>query len=374
VLDQLRRRGTASQSDLARATGLSRATVLNIVRELAESRLVTLSDGERSGRRTVDVSLNRDAGFVVGVDFGHRHMRMVVGDLAHTVVAETHRRLELGHSAQDDVRLVSELLDDLLTEAGTDRSRVLAVAVGLPAPVDQRSGEVGSSSILPGWVGVPAVDTIADALGVPTVVDNDANLGAIAELTWGAAAGCSDIVYIKAATGIGAGIVIGGDVFHGAAGTAGEIGHMTLDETGALCRCGNRGCLESYAGSSALVELLRSSHGPDVTPERLIELALGGDPGARRVLADAGRSIGVAVANLCNLIAPERVVVGGELVRTGSLLLEPIRDMVRRRSIPTAAHTAEIVPGSLGDRAEVLGAMARAVLAVTPRQLVPLPP
>jgi predicted NBD/HSP70 family sugar kinase len=272
------------------------------------------------------------------------------------------------------VRLVSELLDDLLTEAGTDRSRVLAVAVGLPAPVDQRSGEVGSSSILPGWVGVPAVDTIADALGVPTVVDNDANLGAIAELTWGAAAGCSDIVYIKAATGIGAGIVIGGDVFHGAAGTAGEIGHMTLDETGALCRCGNRGCLESYAGSSALVELLRSSHGPDVTPERLIELALGGDPGARRVLADAGRSIGVAVANLCNLIAPERVVVGGELVRTGSLLLEPIRDMVRRRSIPTAAHTAEIVPGSLGDRAEVLGAMARAVLAVTPRQLVPLPP
>jgi predicted NBD/HSP70 family sugar kinase len=149
---------------------------------------------------------------------------------------------------------------------------------------------------------------------------------------------------------------------------------MTIDEAGALCRCGNRGCLESYAGSAALVELLRASHGPDVDPQRLIGLATDGDPGAARVLGDAGRYIGVAVANLCNLMAPQRVVVGGELARSGSTLIEPIRTMVRRRSIPTAAHTAEIVPAELGERSEVLGGVARAMLAVTPAQLMRGPP
>lgn len=374
VLDHLRRAGTTSQSELARATGLSRATVLNIVRELTDRELVHVAEGQHSGRRTVDVSFNRNAGVVVGVDFGHRHLRMAIADLAHTVLAEDARQLELGHSSGDDVRLVAETLDALLETAGVAREAVLGVAMGLPAPVDPVSGEVGSSSILPGWVGVPAAETLASALGLPVIVDNDANLGALAEMFWGAARGCEDLVYIKASTGIGAGLVMHGRVYRGAAGTAGEIGHMTIDEAGALCRCGNRGCLESYAGSAALVDLLRASHGPDMDPQRLIRLATDGDAGARRVLGDAGRYIGVAVANLCNLMAPQLVVIGGELARSGGVLIDPIRTMVQRRSIPTAAHTAEIVPSALGERAEVLGGVARALLDVTPGQLMRAPP
>jgi predicted NBD/HSP70 family sugar kinase/biotin operon repressor len=374
VLEQLRRAGTTSQSELARATGLSRATVLNIVRELTDRDLVTVAEGQHSGRRTVDVSFNRRAGVVGGVDFGHRHLRVAIADLAHTVLAEDARRLELGHSAADDIRLVAATLDELLARCGLNRDAILGLGVGLPAPVDPVTGQVGSSSILPGWVGVPAAETVSAAFGVPVIVDNDANLGALAEMLWGAAQGCEDLVYIKASTGIGAGLVMHGRVYRGAAGTAGEIGHMTIDEAGALCRCGNRGCLESYAGSAALVELLRASHGPDVDPQRLIRLAIDGDPGARRVLGDAGRYIGVAVANLCNLMAPQLVVVGGELTQTGSVLLDPIRTMVQRRSIPTAAHTAEIVPGALGERAEVLGGVARALLEVTPSQLMRAPP
>lgn len=374
ILEQLRRAGTASQSELARATGLSRATVLNIVRELADRDLVTLTEGQHSGRRTVDVSFNPKAGVVVGVDFGHTHLRIAVADLTHQVLAEDMWRLELGHNADDDIRLVSESLERLLPQAATTLDRVLGIGLGLPAPVDPQSGEVGSSSILPGWVGVPAAETMSKALGLPVVVDNDANLGALAEMLWGAAQGCEDLVYIKASTGIGAGLVMHGQVYRGAAGTAGEIGHMTIDEAGALCRCGNRGCLESYAGSAALVSLLQASHGPGMDPQRLVQLASEGDPGARRVLADAGRYIGVAVANLCNLIAPQLVVVGGELARGDSLLIDPIRSMVARRSIPTAAHTAAIVPGELGERAEVLGGVARALLEVTPEQLMRGPP
>lgn len=374
VLEHLRRAGTTSQSELARATGLSRATVLNIVRELTHQDLVTIAEGQRGGRRTVDVSFNRGAGVVVGVDFGHRHLRVAVADLAHTVLAEECKRLELGHDSADDLRLVADCLDALLASIGLERDAVLSVGLGLPAPVDPITGEVGSSSILPGWVGVPAEAAVADELGVPVVVDNDANLGALAEMLWGAARGCEDLVYIKASTGVGAGLVVHGQIYRGAAGTAGEIGHMTIDEAGALCRCGNRGCLESYAGSAALVELLRASHGPDVDPQRLIALANAGDAGAVRVLGDAGRYIGVAVANLCNLMAPQLVVVGGELAQTGPTLIEPIRTMVRRRSIPTAAHRAEIVPAELGERSEVLGGVARAMLEVTPGQLMRGPP
>ena len=374
VIEHLRRAGPTNQSELARATGLSRATVLNIVRELTDAGVVSVAGGEHAGRRTVEVSFNRHAGVVVGIDFGQRHLRMAVADLAHRVLAESHEQLALGHNADDDLRLVARLLDELLADAGVSRADVLAAGMGLPAPVEPASGEVGLPSILPGWIGVPAARAVGDVLGVPVTVDNDANLGAMAELTFGAAAGCTDMVYIKASTGIGAGLVLGGTLYRGAAGTAGEIGHVTIDESGPLCRCGNRGCLESYAGTSALVELLRPSHGPDVTPQQLIDLALAGDVGARRVLTDAGRYIGIAVANLCNLVAPQLVVIGGELAQSVALLLDPIRSMVQRRSVPTAAHAAKIVTSALGDRAEVLGGVATALLAVTPEQLLASPP
>src|SRR4051812_17313105 len=156
VLATLRRGGPTNQSELARATGLSRATVLNIVRELTDAGLVTVADGERGGRRTVEVSFNRRAGVVVGIDFGQRHLRMAVADLAHRVLAESHRQLALGHNADDDLRLVSQLLDQLLADAGVSRHEVLAAGMGLPAPVEPASGEVGLPSILPGWIGVPA--------------------------------------------------------------------------------------------------------------------------------------------------------------------------------------------------------------------------
>jgi predicted NBD/HSP70 family sugar kinase len=229
--------------------------------------------------------------------------------------------------------------------------------MGIPGPVHQ-GGTVGSSAILPGWAGTSPRERMEELLELPVRVGNDANLGALAEYTWGAGRGSCSVVYLKLATGIGAGIVIDGALFEGAGGTAGEIGHTTIDETGDICRCGNRGCLETYAGAAAIASLLSRSFGEELDPEQFVSRAADGDPGCRRALADAGRHIGVAVANLCNLVNPQRIVVGGSMGLAGDLLLDPLRESVRLRAIPSAAEDVEIVPGELGERAELLGAVA----------------
>ncbi len=217
---------------------------------------------------------------------------------------------------------------------------------------------MGSSAILPGWEGLQVAREMEGRLGVPVRVDNDANLGALAELFWGAGEGAADLVYLKVATGIGAGLIFQGRLFHGAGGTAGEIGHLTIDEHGPMCRCGNRGCLETFAAGDALVELLRSSLGHELTAEEIVDQAIEGDVACRRAIADAGRHLGHAVGAICNLINPSRVVVGGSIGQAGDLLLGEMREAVRRRAVLSAAQDVEIVAGVLGERAEVLGAVA----------------
>ncbi|MFL6139978.1 MAG: ROK family protein [Frankiaceae bacterium] len=360
VLRSLLAHGAQTQADIARRTGLSPATVSNIVRDLRTAGAVEVTP-VAGRRRAVRVSLARSTGVVVGIDFGHRHLRVAVADLSHTVLAETSEQLDVDHSATEGLRIAVALIDRLLAEAGADRDEVVGVGMGVPGPIDTTTGAVGSSSILPGWVGLDPAATLREALDRPVHVDNDANLGALGEAAWGAGRGHGDVAYIKAATGVGAGLLLGGRLYRGRAGTAGEIGHTTIDENGDVCRCGNRGCLETYVGTPMLLSLLRRSHGQELTLRDVLRLATDGDVGCRRVIADAGRYIGVAVANLCNLLSPELVIVGGDLAAAGDLLLQPLRDAVRRYAIPSAAHAMRVVPGELGERAEVLGALALAL-------------
>ena len=162
-------------------------------------------------------------------------------------------------------------------------------------------------------------------------------------------------------SGIGAGIVVGGRIHRGFAGTAGEIGHVLVDPDGHVCRCGNRGCLETLAAGPGLLEQLRRTHGGGLSLADVISLAHDGDPVCARVIADAGRWIGLTVAGLCNLLNPGMVVVGGELSAAGELLLEPLRASVRGHAIPAAGEDIQVVAGELGERAEVLGALALAI-------------
>ncbi|MFG2193359.1 ROK family protein [Streptomyces sp. NPDC048639] len=358
VVRAVRLAGSLTQAEIARSTGLSAATVSNIVRELKDGGTVQVTPTSAGGRRARSVSLSGDAGIVVGVDFGHTHLRVAVGNLAHQVLAEEAEPLDVDASAAQGFDRAESLVSRLVAATGIGPEKVIGVGLGVPGPIDVESGTLGSSAILPGWVGTNPREELAGRLGVPVHVDNDANLGALGELVWGSGRGVKDLAYIKVASGVGAGLVINGQIYRGPGGTAGEIGHITLDESGPVCRCGNRGCLETFTAARYILGLLHSSHGPDLTVERMVQLAREGDPGCRRVVADVGRHIGSGVANLCNLLNPSRVVLGGDLAEAGELVLAPIRESVARYAIPSAARQLSVVPGALGGRAEVLGALA----------------
>jgi predicted NBD/HSP70 family sugar kinase len=351
VVVLLRERGPMTQAELARASGLSPATVSSLAAELRGAGWL-----EPGGGRRDRLALSRSAGVAVGVDFGHTHVRVAIADLAHELIGEAQERIDVDHAAAHGIELAGRLVRELLVGAGIDAAQVAGVGMGLPGPLGD-SGEVGDSAILPGWIGSRPERLLGEELGLPVRVDNDANLGALAETVWGAGRGASDLVYVKAATGIGAGLVLRGRLYHGAAGTAGELGHLPVDEAGPICRCGNRGCLETLAGAEAVLEPLRRRRGADIGLRQVLADAAAGDHACRRVLEDAGRALGRGIAGACNLLGPERVVVGGELAQAGELLLAPLRAALGRAAIG-AMREVPVVAGVLGERAEVLGAVA----------------
>ncbi|MDJ1133610.1 ROK family transcriptional regulator [Streptomyces iconiensis] len=358
VIRAVRMAGSLTQAEIARTTGLSAATVSNIVRELKEGGTVEVTPTSAGGRRARAVALSADAGIVVGVDFGHSHLRVAVGNLAHKVLAEDAEPIDVDASSAEGFDRAERLVRRLVSESGISPGKIIGIGLGVPGPIDIGTGVLGSTAILPGWAGAHPRDEMAARTGVPVYVDNDANLGALGERVWGAGQGADDLAYIKVASGVGAGLVINGQIYRGPGGTAGEIGHITLDESGPVCRCGNRGCLETFTAARYVLPLLHSSHGTGLTMARVVRLAGEGDPGCRRVIADIGRHIGSGVASLCNLLNPSRVVLGGDLAEAGDLVLDPVRDSVARYSIPSAARQLRVSPGELGSRAEVLGALA----------------
>lgn len=357
LLQLLSTEGELTQAQLARGSGLAAATVSNIVRELVADGHVDVSE---LGRGKL-VRLARSTGLVLGVDYGHRHITVAIADRAHNILAERRREIEPNLPAHDGLTLAAQLYQDTLRELDTPASSVIGAGMGLPAPIDFRTGEVGSPSILPGWVSVNVVRLASGHFGVPVLVDNDANLGAIAELYWGAGKQVQNLAYVKLSEGVGAGLVAGGQVVRGRDGTAGEIGHISTDEFGALCRCGNRGCVETVVAARRVVELLEPSLGSDLTIAEVVKLARAGNNLCLRVLADTGRQAGLAIANLCNVYNPELVVIGGELAQAGEFLLSPLREMVRRSGIPSATAGLPIVAAEHGPRSQLLGAIALAL-------------
>lgn len=368
VIDVLREGGAQSRADIVRRTGLSRQTVSSLVAGLQVEGLVVEREsppGERgaapTGRPPTLLALEGSTGAAVGIDFGHSHLRVAVSDLSHELLAERTRTIDVDHSSAQSLDAAAEMVDQALDEAGVGRGRIVGVGMGVPGPIRHDTGTVGSSGILPAWVGLDAAREMSRRLDLPVHVDNDATLGALAELSWGAGRGLRDFVYLKLASGVGAGLVLDGHVYRGARGGAGEIGHTVIDPAGALCRCGGRGCLETVASAGAVTRMVGETREGDLGVSDVLRLAAAGDRPALRALGDAGREIGRAVAGLCNLLNPERVIVGGDLSCAGEALLEPLEASLRRYALPAAADDVDVVQGELGERAEVLGAIALAL-------------
>jgi predicted NBD/HSP70 family sugar kinase/biotin operon repressor len=367
VVDVLRLQGAASRADIARRTGLSRATVSTLVgdlqaRGLVVERPVAAERLGRIGRPPSLLALEPSAGAAVGIDFDHDLARVAVADLSRTVLAERSAPCDVDRDAQGSMDVAAELVAAVLAESGVERDRVLGVGVALSGPVEPGTGVLRSSTILPGWAGLDAERELEDRLGVTVHIDNDANLGALAEVTYGAAADARHAAYVSMSAGIGCGLIVDRRPYRGAGGTAGEIGHVLVDDQGPLCRCGNRGCLETLASAPSLLALLHRTREDVDTIDEVIALARAGDPACRRVIADAGRAVGRVLATLVNLFSPEVIVVGGPVGQAGDLLLDPVREEVERFALPTATERPRVVEGALGERANLLGALALVVM------------
>lgn len=384
VLRLIRQHGPLARVAIARRTGLSRTTVSSIVDGLLSEEIVregeTLNAAPSGGRRPILVHFNESAGIILGADMGRTHFTIIATDLDARILAR--RSGPWDTNLGPDVclpRLTAEIRS-LISERRLDWERVVGVGIGIPGPVDATLHTLVAPPRMAGWDGVDVEGIIRAALNIPVILNNDTNVGALAESRYGAAAGESDFAYVKVGTGIGCGLVINGEIYRGSSGVAGEIGHFTVDSAGPLCDCGNRGCLEAMAGAPHLVRnALAAGYAPgdgaasglhpneidnEIDVAEVVQAALHGDRACQSAIRGAGELIGVALANLVNLVNPSVILLDGSVARAGAILLEPITAAIQQRSLWAASHAVRVQVSALGDSAVALGAATMVLDAI----------
>lgn len=364
VLAGLRDHPGAGRAQLARSTGLAPSTVTAVVQGLLAERIVVegpaAEGAQRPGPRSRGLTLSPALGSVVGIDFGFRTVRVFFADLSGRRLAFEQAPLAAEYDAAAGLSTARELVASVAEKHGL--AKPLIAGLALPGPINTAKQQVIGTSILPGWAGCTA-STMSKALGMPVVLENDANLAALGEHVFGAGAGVSNSLTVKFHSGIGAGLVVNGSLVSGAHGGAGEIGHVQIDPRGPLCRCGKRGCLDTFVAVPAILASLRPQHDLSTVSE-LMTLLDHGDVGAERVVRDSAATVGGVVAAACLLVAPERVIVVGSMARAHQAVLEPIREELRRHMVPETHSVPEVVLGELDDAHTALGAVAIALRAL----------
>jgi len=373
-----------SRAEIARRAGLSRSTVSEVVDALLPTRLVAEAGPGESlgGRRPIMLHFQDDACCILGAEMGASHVAVALTDLRGRVLDWQHH----DHPVRTDVHGTRARLAEMCAAAlkswrGGSR-RLVGIGVAVPSPVDPRHPFALSEVVLPEWHGASGLEKLGERFGVPVMVDNDANLGALAEQWWGAGRGIADFAYVKVGTGVGSGHVINGELYRGATGFAGEIGHLSMDPHGETCVCGLRGCLALFVGSPALLkrarELARETPGSglpaNLTMTALEAAALADDPIALRVAREAAEVLGIAVSGMLNLMNPAVVIVGGGITTLGDRFLEPLRETVRLRTRVRDGAGPSIVMSGLGPQSVAVGA-ATLVLreAIANPRLFPAP-
>jgi len=314
----------------------------------------------------------KDFPVIGGVDLGATKILSVVVTEHGKLLAEDLRPTQ-GADGPDAVigNMVASLRQAVADAGG---ARLAAIGIDAPGPVDYAHGIITSPPNLPGWHDVALASIIAKEFGVPCVLENDANAAALAEHRWGSGRGSRHMLFLTVSSGVGGGIIIDGNLYRGASGAAGEVGHMTIDAHGARCHCGRRGCLEMYASGIAIARLARRlvarrprsllarmAYEQPLTAKLVHEAANRGDEDARELIAAAGHALGVGLASLINVFNPQVIVLDGSLTKMGDLYLGPARETAQRESFEQSWSDVRIVVGELGDRSAALGAAAVAL-------------
>lgn len=364
VLGLLRQEGPISRAELARRSNLSRSTISSIITTLLGAGLVreTGIGNSQGGRRPIMIEFNYQAAFVIGIELSNTTLTLLLTDLDATVLRRVALPFTISDGPHAGVMRVAAAVDELLAEGHHAREKIVGVGVGIPGPLAHATGRPIAPPVMPGWHDVPLRARLEQALGMRVFVENDANLAALAEQRWGAAQGRPNVVYVYlGSAGIGCGLILDGRLYRGDVGSAGEIGHVMVEEDGPPCRCGSRGCLEAVAGTPAVLRRTQALGLPAATLDELLALARGGNAKAIALLDATGEYIGIAVANILNMINPGCVVIGGGLAAAGDMLLGAFRSTLRRRGLAIAADHVAIILGTLGADVVAIGAVSLVV-------------
>lgn len=363
LLSLIRTGRAPTRNALMAATGLSRSTVLQRVGQLVDSGLVrehaAAPELPRAGRPPSVLSFNEQLGVVLAAGLGASHGHLAVADLAGRPLVEERGPVELDSGAAVVTEWLLTRFRELIARAGVAPGDVLAVGVGVPGRVDVAGDR--TVAIIPGWNGDPLQDRLGDAFGAPVLVDNDVKVMALGE--YRAHAGRLDpLLLVKLATGIGAGLVIDGSLYRGLHGAAGHIGHMRVPmRSDTPCACGNRGCLNALVSGTAIARQLTAAGLEAADTADVVRLVAAGNYRAFEQVREAGRVLGEALAVIVSMLAPQAIVVGGELAEAREPLLAGLREVVYLHSLPIATGDLQILPSRLEGRAGVVGATALAV-------------
>lgn len=374
ILNALRDHPPLSRAALAVATGLNKTTVSSLVKQLTDAGLITENGVGKSstGRPGILLQLNPAAGSIIGVEIGVDFISVVLTDFAAHVIWRHQVRTD-GHEVQAAIlRRAMTNIEAAVARAKAHGLPILGMALGVPGLVNVESGTLLYAPNL-GWENVALRQMLQAKFDFPIFVDNEASMAAFGESYFGVARGSRNVLYVSAGVGIGGGLVLNGRMFAGAAGFAGEVGHMTLDPVGLQCNCGNRGCWETLASQSAVFRRIhtcidagspsklarfKTSKHEGLTIPIVVRAAEEGDPVAREALNETGNYLGIGLANLINALNPEMVVFGGILSLAKEFLLPVIQQTIGDRALRWSSRSARIVVAAYGSDACVMGAVA----------------
>ncbi|MFJ3654274.1 ROK family protein [Streptomyces nigra] len=371
LLELIRSGRANTRSDLQQVTGLSRSTVGQRLDLLNRAGWLKHTVGPSTGGRPIQqIVFDPSHAAVIAVDLETRHARAAVLDLAGTILAEQTGPMRISDGPDDVLDALAAWFPELITAAGVDAERVCGIGLSVPGPVDWNTGRVVQPPIMPGWDQFPIRERLqrayAEHVGasmengpVPVFVDNDANLMALAEHQANHR-DCTAFVLVKVSTGIGAGVVVGDEVYRGIDGGAGDIGHIRLhDRPDALCMCGSHGCLAAVASGRALAGHL-SALGTDAASASDVKRLLAeGNPDAIRLAREAGRRAGEVLVTVVSLLNPGVLMIAGEL--SGAPFMTGVRELLYQRAFPRATANLQVVTSRLGDHAGVIGAASMVV-------------
>ena len=364
ILRLIRDAGPTSRAELARLSRLSKPVVTDIVDGLIRFKLVKeTTKGEAVlGRKPILLDINREALWVMGIDLSRNHVDLLITDLLGEPQRKMSRRVSFEDEDAGYPERVVKYVTDIIRDSGVDPARIAGIGIGYPLPLSHAQRMIVSEGQVVGWKTVRLKELIQKEFDVPVYLDNDANVAALYQKWYGQASEFKDFLFVLVGNGVGCGIVIGGNIYRGTHGIAGEIGHMSIDPNGPRCLCGSRGCLETLVSVPRLLSLVLEEdvkagrEGGVPTLEQICERAARGDAVVVDKIREMSEYLAIAITNLVNTFNPEAVVVGGAMARLGESLRAPLLGALASRAHPLFADKTKVVLSNYSEEAVARGA------------------